>query len=200
ATTATAEQRISIESAQSGGTLPVVVGNSINVTANGSNAWTLRLQHKNTAGTFVHRARALGTLTQVDNIKTQFVSASDNSDTTIRIEQVVTQPQPGDTFVVQGTVRYVNGDVFAGTVKAFDKDLRHEQELGTATTDVAGAYKITYGASAFGTAELRTADLVVRALKADGSILAESPIVFNAGSVEIIDLIIGALAPTALSE
>jgi hypothetical protein len=75
------------------------------------------------------------------------------------------------------------------TVKAFDRDLRREQVLGEARTDRVGAYRIAYSASQFRQAEKANADLIVRAFAVDGSLLAESPILFNAPAKAEVNLI-----------
>lgn len=104
-------------------------------------------------------------------------------------------------FVVRGTVRDSNEKPLANvTVRAFDKDLRTEQLLGEAKTDMSGHYQIRYTAEQFAPADVATnaaPDLFVRALSADDLKLAESPRRFNAGREETIDLVIAA---PALSE
>lgn len=87
-------------------------------------------------------------------------------------------------FVVYGRLIGAEG---ALTVRASDCDLRSEELLGEVTTRE-GQYLIRYEASQFRRAEKRRADLVVRVVNADGRQLAESPIVFNALPVEVLDL------------
>lgn len=106
-----------------------------------------------------------------------------------------------NAFIVRGTVRDSNGHPLAGTiVRAFDRDLRREELLGETRTDAEGKYEIRYSLEQFKASDASTntaPDLFVRALGADGQILAESPIRFNASQEETIDLVIPA---TALSE
>ena len=66
-------------------------------------------------------------------------------------------------FTVSGTVTsYDNFPVVGKIVKAFDKDLRKEEQLGSATTDKNGYYTITYTLFDFTRAEKETADLFIR--------------------------------------
>ena len=84
-------------------------------------------------------------------------------------------------FTVKGRVRLFDGSPAAGIqVSAFDRDLRDEQELGQSQTDKQGFYQIGYTAGQFLKAERGNADLVVKAFAANGSLLATSPVLFNA--------------------
>ena len=84
-------------------------------------------------------------------------------------------------FVVKGTVRFFDDFPAAGImVSAFDRDLRSEQALGQSTTDRQGFYQIQYSARQFSKAEKGNADLVIKVLGADGSVLAASTVLFNA--------------------
>lgn len=74
------------------------------------------------------------------------------------------------------------------TIRAFDRDLRREQALGKTQPDKLGFYQIPYTASQFRQAEKSSADLIVRAFADDGSMLAESPILFNAPAKAEVDL------------
>lgn len=96
-------------------------------------------------------------------------------------------------FVVKGTVRLFDQSSAIGLrVSAFDRDLRNEQELGRNQTDKQGFYQIRYSPSQFLKAEKGSADLVVKALAADGSLLAASPVLFNAPSSATVDVTIPA--------
>jgi Tc toxin complex TcA C-terminal TcB-binding domain/Neuraminidase-like domain/Salmonella virulence plasmid 28.1kDa A protein/Putative peptidoglycan binding domain len=117
-----------------------------------------------------------------------------------RIDIVVTlQEQPDTPFIVQGLVRLPDGTPSPNiTVKAFDKDLRSEQELGTTTTNSDGYYRIPYTREQFSRAEKLTADLIVRAFYSDPTgivpifrLLATSDVLYNAPSIASIDLTIG---------
>ena len=102
------------------------------------------------------------------------------------------EPRP---FVVTGHVRFADGTPAPRTeVAAFDRDLRREQRLGEEKekhfTDRTGAYRIEYTARQFLNQERGTADLVVKAFDADGSVLVASPVLFNAPAKAEIDLTI----------
>ncbi|MBI1853620.1 MAG: hypothetical protein HYR85_25055 [Planctomycetes bacterium] len=95
------------------------------------------------------------------------------------------------TSRVTGHVRFADGVPASRTrVAAFDRDLRSEQPLGESQTDRGGAYLIEYSARQFLNLERGSADLVVKALDADGSILVTSPVLFNASEGAEIDLTI----------
>lgn len=87
-------------------------------------------------------------------------------------------PQP---FVVRGTVTDANHKPLANlTVRAFERDLRHPQFLGTTTTDTNGDYRIEYHLSNFLLGEVparRTPWLIVEVLEApDGQVLAKQEV------------------------
>ncbi len=119
----------------------------------------------------------------------------DRSDTEIVIEvdtPVEPEPQP-QPFIVQGHIRLADeSPVIGTTVRAFDKDLRCEQLLGQKQTDNQGFYRITYFAQQFRKREKDSADLIVKAFTANNSLLATSPVLFNAPPVAEIDLTIPA--------
>ena len=104
-------------------------------------------------------------------------------------------PKSGPTptgYVVRGQVRDAQGAVIPGIrVEAFDKDLRTESRLGSATTDADGRYEIHYQPGQLSRPEKGVADLVVRAYAADGSLLVESPVNFNVAAQATIDLMVG---------
>jgi len=101
------------------------------------------------------------------------------------------QSKEPHTFMVTGHAWFFN-NISASHIKivAFDRDLRAEQRLGEAETDWNGAYKIEYSERQFLSQERGTADLVVKAYDADGSLLATSDILFNAPLKAEIDLTI----------
>lgn len=92
-------------------------------------------------------------------------------------------------YLVDGHVTWPDGAPAVGiVVRAVDQDLRTEQPLGPyaphfeqeSRTDEAGYYAIAYAAGQFASAEDDSADLIVRALGADGAVAAASPVLFNA--------------------
>ncbi|HEX2742312.1 MAG TPA: peptidoglycan-binding domain-containing protein, partial [Rubrobacter sp.] len=102
------------------------------------------------------------------------------------------EPEPGDDFVVRGEVRGADGALLAGTtVRAFDVDLRHEEQLGEQATGEAGRYEIRYRREQFSRAEKESADLRVRVLGSGGEVLVASPVIFNAQPIEEVNLMIG---------
>ena len=103
--------------------------------------------------------------------------------------RIVVRLDRPDAFVVHGVVRRTEGTPLAGVpVKAFDVDLRQEYLLGESITDPAGHYQISYGASQFHRPGQQAANLVVRAYGPNGKPPIESPVRFNAGIDETIDL------------
>jgi hypothetical protein len=99
------------------------------------------------------------------------------------------------TYEVKGSVRLADGSPATGlSVSAADRDLRSEQPLGQAITGQDGAYYLQYDAAAYAGEESVSADLVVKAHGADGSVLAASPVLFNAPPSAVVDLTIPAEA------
>ena len=98
---------------------------------------------------------------------------------------------PSGQFIVRGQVTYASSKNASGlTVRAYDRDLRSEELLDAAKTDAQGAYQISYTADKFKRAEKGTADLVVRVYDAKEKVLAASPVRFNAGNNEVVDLVV----------
>jgi len=94
---------------------------------------------------------------------------------------------------VEGAITHFDSKPVVGvTVKAVDKDLRHEEELGTAITNQAGEYKITYSPQQFYRAEKKSADLLVRTFDEQGQVLASSAVLFNAPVIAKINLTVNA--------
>ncbi|HEV8714044.1 MAG TPA: hypothetical protein VGX03_14615, partial [Candidatus Binatia bacterium] len=112
-------------------------------------------------------------------------------------------PAGQPAYEVKGTVRLADGFPARGVmVRAFDRDLRVEHPLGQYQTNNKGFYAIPYSARQFRKREKDSADLVVKAFAADGSLLAASPVLFNAPQVAEIDVAIPAeaLQPPTLFE
>jgi peptidoglycan hydrolase-like protein with peptidoglycan-binding domain len=110
------------------------------------------------------------------------------------IEILATVPEPTEgSFIVRGTIRQADGSPLVGAIaRAFDLDLRSEQLLGQTQTDNQGFYQIQYSSHQFNKQEKGNADLVVKALKTDDSLLAASPIWFNAPAIAEVNLTIPA--------
>ncbi|MCP9463226.1 MAG: neuraminidase-like domain-containing protein [Nitrospira sp.] len=108
-----------------------------------------------------------------------------------RLIEELTGEERRPEFVVRGTVRDADGHPVMGVlIRAFDRDMRREQPLGEAQTNRNGAYSIEYSERQFLNQERGTADLVVKAFDADGSVLASSAVLFNAPAKAEIDLTI----------
>ncbi|HEU5138114.1 MAG TPA: neuraminidase-like domain-containing protein [Steroidobacteraceae bacterium] len=104
-------------------------------------------------------------------------------------------------MLVSGTVRDDAGAPASGlTVRAFDRDLRHEQLLGSAVTDARGFYQVPYTAKQFRRAEKGHADLLVRVVATNDSVLASSDTLFNAPRRAVVDLTVAAAAIRTRSE
>jgi hypothetical protein len=110
---------------------------------------------------------------------------------------------PNKPREVKGTIRLADGSpAFGINVSAYDRDLRTEQLLGQSQTERDGSYRIQYSADAFTKAEAGSADLVVKAFAADGSLLTASGVLFNAPTSAVIDVTIpaGKRQPPSLFE
>jgi hypothetical protein len=111
----------------------------------------------------------------------------------IEVETVVEDnPIPPKQFVVRGTLLNPDGTPFpSATVKAFDKELRREKELGAAITGVDGAYLISYQPTQHIHPEKGHADLIVRAYDQDNNEIAISPLICPAKEDEQVTLVVG---------
>ena len=104
---------------------------------------------------------------------------------------------PVSAYVVHGTVRRADGSRAGDTlVRAFDKRLRSDTMLGYTRTDTCGHYQISYQPIRFDCDRPTRVDLVVRAVVADAgcsaeSVLAESPVWFQAPTEALVDLMEG---------
>ncbi len=112
---------------------------------------------------------------------------------------------PGDIpkefqFLVRGQVIYRDGLAIPGlVVRAWNKEIRREDLLGETTTDVTGNFEIWYSEQQFEHPDKRYADLIVRAFApgdagADPAVgetlLAESPVIYAAQTVEKVRLLV----------
>ena len=104
------------------------------------------------------------------------------------VDRPLRRPAPR-TLVVRGAVSADDGAPAIGlTVRAFDRDMRGETVVGSATTDRGGAYEIRYELSELQRRDKEAADLVVRVLDASNEVLATSATRVNAGALTIVDL------------
>ncbi|KAF5437921.1 Peptidoglycan-binding (PGRP) domain of peptidoglycan hydrolases-containing protein, partial [Candidatus Methanophagaceae archaeon] len=111
------------------------------------------------------------------------------------VQALESEPEGDDavsSFVVRGHVREADGNpLIEAIVRAFDKDLRHEEHLGEEVSDESGSYEIVYTAAQFRRAEKQNADLVVRVFNQEDQELIASDILFNAQTEETVNLMIG---------
>src|SRR5712691_11182601 len=80
-------------------------------------------------------------------------------------------------FLVKGQISRADNQPLAGLiVRAFDKEMRSEEELGEALPDKDGSYQIQYSAAQLRRPGKKSADLVVHVVSQNGEILVASPI------------------------
>lgn len=104
---------------------------------------------------------------------------------------------------IAGQVRHADESAAAGlTVRAFDRDLRREQDLGEAGTDESGHFLIEYGPEQFARAEKRSADLLLRVFDGDRLVheSALDRILFNAPDVAVVVIDLDDAGTTVESE
>jgi hypothetical protein len=102
---------------------------------------------------------------------------------------------------VSGVVLQSAGGPMAGvTVRAFDEMLRHEVQLGQATTDAQGHYLILYAVAQLAHKGGRPADLLVRAYDAQKNVIGQSPILFRAPAQAQINVVVGGAIFLGFSE
>lgn len=96
-------------------------------------------------------------------------------------------------LIVRGQIRLADGTPFAGVlVHVYDKDLRSEELLGEMNADRDGRFEIGYSAAQFTSAEKGAADLLVKAMRPDGTVLAAGEILFNAPPLAEVDVVVPA--------
>ncbi|MFH0887061.1 MAG: hypothetical protein V1843_02715 [bacterium] len=109
-----------------------------------------------------------------------------------------TNPPPAaatSSIQVRGTVKNADGtSAPALIVKAFQKSLRSETLLGSSTTDSSGAYNITYAIEE-SPGSSREINLIVRAFDMNNKKLCESPVIYNPGVDETVNLVIPRAKP-----
>jgi hypothetical protein len=111
--------------------------------------------------------------------------------------------------IVLGRVTTPDGRPIEGlAVRAFDANLAGERPIAggdgaaTAVTDAEGRYELVYSTDELGRAGKRGADLVVRAYRDDAGAdpAASSAVVYAAGPVEFVPLVVGTAAPSSSYE
>lgn len=92
-------------------------------------------------------------------------------------------------YTVRGLVREVDGTPIAGaTVQVYDQELRTLTLLGHQQSGKDGSYTVHYEISQLKQTGKTSADLVVKATAADGSVIAQTPILFHAPPTAEIDV------------
>ncbi|MGW0141741.1 Tc toxin subunit A-related protein [Streptomyces calvus] len=110
-------------------------------------------------------------------------------ETVIDLKTTYEPPAVPSSRKVSGTVRDQHGQLLTGVkVKAFDRDMRSEQPLGTKPVGADGRYEIPYTDNDFKAAEKGSADLVLEVVNASGSVLFRSPVYYNAPADFEVDL------------
>ena len=95
-------------------------------------------------------------------------------------------------FTVTGQVAEPDGTGIGQlTVRAYDKSLGKENELGSGRTDADGRYALTYQVEKLLNPARKQADLVVRVFSRADGLESESPLIINALSQEVVNFVIG---------
>lgn len=90
--------------------------------------------------------------------------------------------------IIFGKITNKNNKPLSGyTVTAYDKDLRTNERLNTATTDAKGNYRITYSLADAANKENKTADIFISVSLPDNSSVS-SDVYYNVGTIVLIDL------------
>lgn len=90
---------------------------------------------------------------------------------------------------ISGVVRHSDGTPATGyKVKAFDRDLHGDHELGQTSSDATGAYDTPYSAAQLSERGKTAPDLIVKVFDAEGQLLATSPLIPGAGESTVVDL------------
>lgn len=106
-----------------------------------------------------------------------------------------------ENFIVQGKIVGDNCDLDdIAVVKAYDKDLRHEEELGITESFANNQFRIAYQTNQFRRSEKRNADLILRAFWHNGDQASESKVLFNAPHLATVELRIDQNKPARASE
>ncbi len=95
-------------------------------------------------------------------------------------------------FTVTGQVAEPDGTGIGQlTVRAYDKSLGKENELGSGRTDADGRYALTYQVEKLLNPARKQADLVVRVFSRGDGLESESPLIINALPQEVVNFVLG---------
>jgi hypothetical protein len=104
-------------------------------------------------------------------------------------------------YSIAGTIYDAFEHPVANTrVLAYDKDFRTEEFVGEAVTDDKGQYTISYDVTKLAQAEYKTADIFIRVMNVDGTLLGESPVHFNVPEQFVLNLKTGDVPIRGLNE
>ena len=105
------------------------------------------------------------------------------------------------SYSITGTVRNQYQQVMAGLkVSAVDKDIRSEQALGNAQTNAQGVYQIYYTQANFADTDQQAADVLLRLYDANGGLLKQTDVYYNAPVILTIDISLSTQAYRGISE
>ncbi len=95
----------------------------------------------------------------------------------------------GFNYLISGIVRdQFQQPMHSIIVRAFDKDIRNEQTLGEAKTNEKGFYQIYYSPENFTYTDKQAADVLLRLYNANGGLLKQTDIYYNAPVQLTIDI------------
>ena len=98
---------------------------------------------------------------------------------------------PPSQCQVSGRVSFIDGKAAVDvTLRAFDRDLGGDKEIGTAVSDASGYYKIPYSSAQLSEPGKGAADLIVKAFDTDGKPLLASEVHPGAPAMLTVDLAI----------
>jgi hypothetical protein len=105
------------------------------------------------------------------------------------------------TYSISGTVRNQYQQLMPGImVSAFDKDIRSEQSLGKVQTNDQGFYSIVYTKQNFAYTDKQAADVLLRLYDANGTLLKQTDIYYNAPAQLTIDISLSTQPYKGISE
>ncbi|HMQ90867.1 MAG TPA: carboxypeptidase-like regulatory domain-containing protein, partial [Flavilitoribacter sp.] len=109
-------------------------------------------------------------------------------DLKVRYEAVVPEDQG---WLLSGRILDLNDLGLSGiVVKVYEKSLRREHLLGQVNSDAAGYYALPFSRAQLMQPDKSSVDLFLKAAAADGTLLGQSHVLFNAPAEATIDLVI----------
>ncbi|MEK7394579.1 MAG: neuraminidase-like domain-containing protein, partial [Fibrobacterota bacterium] len=168
---------------------------SVSVKANSNLPWTLRLEKLDSTGNWIPLPAKIEKSSRSGEFLMDFVVPQEQGDCVLRVERL--DGVPVDVpYVLSGTIKWEDGQPYSGLVRAFDKDLRGQQFVGSCATDADGNYSIQFTMTQFQALEHKGPDLFIAAID-DSTIPVDvydsakiSAVRFNSGSSTRIDLVL----------